>query len=220
MNSPEEIIAYVGRMLFERRLTDLAGGNISMRVGNEIFITPRYSGSKQHWSVDPCTIMRGAIEGYTLLDNPAFSREGLAHLLIYRTYPAARAVLHAHPYHVLPFCAAEREIPMVLEATELFGVLKPLKFAPSHTLELAAIIRDGLRGKEALMKELAAPVLMAKHGLLVVSDDLFKCLEAVERIDWNAWCVLAQQMMPVHANIWAQGTNRAQPILDARKIVR
>lgn len=198
MESPAEKIAYVGRLMFERRLTDLAGGNISLRVGEEIYITPRYSGSKQHWRVDPSTIIHGPIEEFTLsylLENQAFSREGLAHLMIYRTFPAAQAVLHAHPYNVLPFCAAEREIPMVLEATELFGTLKPLKFAPSHTLELAAILRDGLKGKEALMTELAAPLLMAKHGLLAVSDDLFKCLEAVERIDWNAWCVLAQKLM-------------------------
>ena len=42
-------ITEIGRMLFERKLTDASGGNISARVGDRICITPRYAGSKHQW---------------------------------------------------------------------------------------------------------------------------------------------------------------------------
>ena len=59
--APQKLLSYVGRMLFERRLTDFAGGNISIRVDNTIYISPRFSGSKQHWDIDPDTIVSGDI---------------------------------------------------------------------------------------------------------------------------------------------------------------
>ncbi len=61
-DTPQETLAYVGRLLFERRLADFAGGNLSLRVGDEIYITPRFSGARQQWHVDPPTIVSGRID--------------------------------------------------------------------------------------------------------------------------------------------------------------
>lgn len=196
MKTPQETIAYVGRMLFERRLTDFSGGNISMRVGDELYITPRYSGSRQHWNVDPETIVHGSIHSDEVLSHPDFSREGKAHLEVYRNFPTAEAIIHAHPFYVLPFCSAARAIPPVLEATDKFGVIEALPFAPAHSAELAAIVREGLRSKEELITRFAAPLLLSRHGILVVSKDIFRCLDTVERVNWNAWCILARGMLP------------------------
>ena len=191
----EERIAYVGRLMFERRLTDLSGGNISVRVGDRAYITPRYSGSRQHWNVHPETILSGSIRTNELIDNPALSREGKAHIEVYRHYPDAQAIIHAHPFYVLPFCAAERAIDPVLENTEKFGRIEPLPFAPTHTQELADIIVEGLKAKVAMITRHAAVLLLSRHGLFTVSTDLLMCLDATERINWNAWCILARKMM-------------------------
>jgi L-fuculose-phosphate aldolase len=201
MNEPipttiEEQIAYLGRLMFERRLTDLSGGNISVRSGERVYITPRYSGSQQHWNVRPETILSGSFRSNELLDHPDLSREGKAHIEVYRHFPGARAIVHAHPFYVLPFCAAQRAIVPVLESTEKFGVIEPLPYAPTHTQELADIIVAGLKAKEALIARHSAVLLLARHGLFTVSTDLFMCLDATERINWNAWCILAQAMMP------------------------
>lgn len=194
--TPQETIVYIGRMLFERRLTDFAGGNISMRVGEEVFMTPRYSGAKQHWRVDPQTIVHGPLNTDDILDHPDFSREGKAHLAVYREFPSATAIIHAHSFYVLPFCAAGRPMNPILEATEKFGVIEPLPFAPAHSMELANTVCEALRHKEELITRFAAPLLLTRHGIFVVSTDLYRCLDAVERINWNAWCVLAQGMLP------------------------
>jgi L-fuculose-phosphate aldolase len=194
--SPEEKISYVGRLLLERRLTDFCGGNISMRVDDRVYITPRYSGSRQHWHVDPSTIVSGAVGTDEIVGHPDFSREGKAHLEVYRSVPDAAAIIHAHPFYVMPFCAAEKPIPPVLEATEKFGVIDIVPYAPAHSQELAENIKQALKGKEAYIRRHAAGLLLPRHGVFVVSKDLYSCLDAVERISTNAWCILAQKLMP------------------------
>jgi L-fuculose-phosphate aldolase len=196
MMDPAEKIASIGRLMFERRLTDLSGGNISLRVGELIYITPRYSGARQHWEVDPATIVRGRLDNDDILNDPGFSREGKSHLIVYRNFPDAMAIIHAHPFYALPFCAASKPIPPVLESNEKFGVIEVVPFAPAHSQELADNILAALVGKEDRIRRHSAGLLLAKHGVFVISKDIDLCLDAVERINWNAWCILAQKMLP------------------------
>lgn len=189
-------ILYIARRMFERRLTDMAGGNISARAGDELYITPRYAGSKQHWQLTDADILHGPIATNELFQQPRFSREGKAHLAIYREFPDVGAVIHAHPFHVLPFCVSGRAIEPVLEATQKFGVTPVVPFAPAHSADLARHVVDGLRGREASIRKQAAAVLLPKHGIIVAGLDLWATIDALERIDWNAWCILSQSAMP------------------------
>jgi len=59
-------IAETGRLVFERHLTDAAGGNISVRVGDSVCITPRYSGSKRHWQLQPNQVLISDLFGNKL----------------------------------------------------------------------------------------------------------------------------------------------------------
>jgi len=195
MTSLPEIIVQIGRRMFERRLTDISGGNISAREGDTLFITPRYSGSQRHWQLTPEDILSGPLDLGYWLQQPLFSREGKAHLLIYTTFPEAKAVIHAHPFHVLPFCMTSRPIPPVLENTQKFGVVDVVPPAPAHSKELAENIVAGLRGKETLIQRQAAAVLIPHHGIIVAAKDLLAAIDAVERIDWNAWCILASKWL-------------------------
>lgn len=191
---PEQI-AYIGRRMFERRLTDMSGGNISAREGNTIYITPRFSGGKKHWQLEASDIISGPIDTDELLNNPLFSREGKAHLAIFRNFPDVFGVVHAHPFHVMPFCAAVKPIRPILEGTQKFGVIECITEAPAHSAKLADYIVEGLRGKEDRMRSQAAAVLMPRHGIMVAGKDLFAALDAVERIDWNAYCLMAQKFI-------------------------
>jgi L-fuculose-phosphate aldolase len=195
MRSPAEQIVYVGRKMIERQLTDLSGGNISLRDGDQIWITPRYAGSKLHWHLDSTDIVNGPVENDELLGHPRFSREGKAHLAIYRAFPDVCAVIHAHPFYVLPFCVAEVPIVPVLESGQKFERIDVIPFAPSHSDALANNIVNGLRGKEDIMRKQAAGVLLPRHGIFMAGEDLLATLDAVERINWNAWCILAQRMI-------------------------
>ena len=192
---PPHLVSYIGKMLFSRKLTDFAGGNVSIRVNDLIFITPRYSGAKQHWDVDPRTIIQGRIDSDDVINNPNFSREGRAHLSVYRKYPEANAVIHSHSFHAMAFCAAEKAIPPILESTEKFGLIEPIPFTPAHSQALADNIVAALEPKRALIIKHAAVLLLPKHGLFTVSKDIFLCLDAVERVDWNCYCLLSQKLL-------------------------
>ncbi len=195
MTTLPEQIAYVGRRMFERRLTDMAGGNISARDGDTVYITPRYSGSRRHWQLTPDDIISGPLHSNDLLDHPRFSREGKAHLAVYRHFPDVQAIIHAHPFHILPFCVAGRPIEPVLEATQKFGRVDVVPPAPAHSEALAANVVAGLQGKEANIRKQAAAVLLPRHGILVAGKDLLAAIDALERIDWNAWCIIAQGLL-------------------------
>ena len=192
---PEQI-ATVGREMFERRLTDFSGGNISVCSEGLVYVTPRFAGGKKHWKLDPSDILCGPLNTDDLLNNPLFSREGKAHLAIYRNFPDAGAVIHAHPFHVLPFCAANQPIPPVLEGTQKFGVIDCVPEAPAHSAEIAENIINGLKGKDDRIRKQAAAVIMPKHGIIVAAKDLLSAIDAVERIDWNAYCILSQKLLP------------------------
>lgn len=196
MESITEQLAYVARRMFERRLTDMAGGNISAREGSRMYVSPRFSGSLKHWQLSPEDFIQCNVESDEILSDPRFSREGKAHLAVYRTFPDVGAIVHAHPFHVLPFCAAGRPIEPVLESTQKFGVVEVVKGAPAHSQELADNIVASLRGQEARVRKQAAAVLLPQHGILVAGKDLLAAIDALERIDWNAWCILAQGLIP------------------------
>jgi L-fuculose-phosphate aldolase len=196
MASIADQIAEVAGRLFQRRLLDMAGGNVSAREGDCIYVTPRYSGSRRHWQLIGADIVSGPYQTDELFGHPAFSREGKAHLAVYRNFPDVGAVIHAHPFHVLPFSAAHRPIEPVLEQTQKFGVVDVVPEAPAHSDELATNVVAGLRSKEANIRKQAAAVILPTHGILVAGKDLLAAADALERIDWNAWCIIARSMLP------------------------
>src|SRR5829696_8133478 len=100
-------IAETGRMVFDRHLTDAAGGNISVRMGEDLVcITPRYSGSKRHWQLQPNQVLVSDMSGNKLDGDGDVSRESKVHYRLYREFPEGTAVLHSHPRHVMVFVAS------------------------------------------------------------------------------------------------------------------
>ena len=51
-------IAAYAKELYDRHLTDAAGGNISVRIDDKLYMTPRYGGSWYHWGSYAHTDMR------------------------------------------------------------------------------------------------------------------------------------------------------------------
>ncbi len=195
MENIPETIATTARLLFERKLLDMSGGNLSARTGNTIYISPRYSGSRRHWQLQPEDIVCSEMDSAELLNDPRLSREAKAHLAIYASFPDVNAVVHAHPFHILPFIAAGKPIRPVLEQTEKFGVIDVVPAAQAHSAKLAENVVAGLCGKEEIIRKQAAAVILPRHGIIVAGKDLLAAADALERIDWNAYCILAMHFL-------------------------
>ena len=189
-------IAETGRMVFARHLTDAAGGNISVRVGDQVCITPRYSGSRRHWQLQPNQVLVSDLSGKKLDGDGDLSREAKVHFKIYQDFPDATAVLHSHARNAMPFVAAGQPIEPVLEATLKFGTIPVSQFAPAHSEQLSEQISDAFRGRDEAIRKYAAAVMAPWHGLFVAGKDLDAAFDLTERIDTNAYCILMSRLLP------------------------
>jgi L-fuculose-phosphate aldolase len=187
-------IAEIGALMYERQLTDAGGGNISVRVGDVICLSPRYSGQRHRWQLDVHQILVIDRAGNKLDGEGDLSRETKVHLKLHNTYPdAGTAVIHAHTQYVLVFAAMNRPIPPVLEQTVKFGEIPVVDYAPAHSQDLADHIAGALKGQEARIRKQAAAAIAPWHGLFVMGKDLDMAYDAVERINTNAQILLLGQ---------------------------
>ncbi len=194
-------IADIGRMLFERYLTDASGGNISARVGDKICLTPRFAGSKHQWRLRPEQVLVVDMQGNLLEGEGGLSRESQVHLRLLNEFPEGNAVIHAHPKNVLVFCAACQPIVPVLESSLKFGTVSVAQFAPAHSKFLAEYVAAEMRGKEAALRKQAVCVIAPWHGIFALGKDLDAAFDAVERIDVNAYIILNSRNLPVSADL-------------------
>lgn len=191
-----ERVARIGRMLFERRLTDAAGGNLSERVGDLVCISPRYSGSQRQWQLDPEDVLVVNLDGDVLAGDGTISRESKVHLSLHREFGEyGTGVIHAHARNILVFAAAEQPMPPVLEATRKFGVTPVVGYAPAHSNVLAQNVVASMRGREKRITGHAAGTIAPWHGLFLMGRDLFAAFDAVERLDNNAYVIIQSRAL-------------------------
>lgn len=194
IQSTREKICEIGRLLYDRKLTDAAGGNISVRVGSRICITPRFAGSNFQWRLTPDQVLVTDSDGNQLEGNGELSRESKVHFRLFSEFLEGNAVIHCHAQHVLAFCAAGVPMIPVLESTLKFGEIGFCAFAPAHSNELADSIASELHKKEKALKSQAAAVMAPWHGLFVLGKSLDAAYDAVERIDGNARILLTSSL--------------------------
>ena len=191
IHAAREHIAYIGTLLFDRFLFDAAGGNISVRVGNRVCISPRYSGSNRHWHLKPEDVLVADLDRTLLMGVGQLSRESNVHFKLHTEFSHyGTAVIHAHARNILVFASQARSLPPVLEATRKFGLTPVIDYAPAHSPRLADGVASSLRGREARIKGHAAGVIAPYHGLFLMGKDLDAAFDAVERLDNNAYCIM------------------------------
>ncbi len=187
-------IARLGGLMYERHLTDAAGGNLSARVGDLICMSPSYSGSQHQWQIQPEDVLIVDMDGHILEGTGKISRESNAHFKLLREFAdCGTSVIHAHSRNLLVFAAMAKSMPPVLEQTLKFGEVKCIEYAPAHSKQLAENIAAALRGQEDRIRKQAAGVIAAWHGCFVLGKDLDAAYDAVERFDTNAYILLMAQ---------------------------
>lgn len=189
-------IAEIGAVMYERYLTDAAGGNISVRMGDVILMTPRYAGSKWHWDLKPENILVLDLEANRIEGEGEVSREVRVHNdLLNKFYPDGTAVVHGHARNSLVFCAVEKPIPSMLASTDKFG--EEIGFVPdaaAHTQDLANHVCAVMEGQIDRVKKQAAVVLAPRHGVFVFAKDLEAGYDALDRVENSAYCALMAKL--------------------------
>jgi len=193
---PRPLMVEIAQLMYERRLTNSAGGNLSCRVGDHIYISPRYLGSKRRWKLNADQVLvfagdfaRGefrCVEG----DAAQVSRESKMHFGCYHHFPAINGVIHAHPLNLNVFASAGQPVTPTNQYTEKFGEMSLVPNLPSHSQELADAVVETLTPRRAALQKNGLGLILSWHGVLTVGRDLADAYDTLERLEWSAYALL------------------------------
>lgn len=182
-----EAIVAAGRRLGARGLVVAAEGNLSIRLGRTLLVTP--SGRRKdelapddivEVDLDPPTTGGAAGSG----GRP--SSDLAIHRAIYRARPDVGAIAHAHlaaslALTIVGLAPDPADLP---ETAALLPRLPYIAFAPAGSEVLAAAVATaftdrGTTGEAALAKA----VLLERHGSIAVGPDLVTAGDRLELVD-------------------------------------
>jgi L-fuculose-phosphate aldolase len=178
-------IVRVMRAMDERRLNRGASGNVSLRWGEAMLITPTGVPPDR---LTPAMIVRVGPDGEWPADGPRPSSEWRMHDHILRRRPDVNAVVHCHSRHATILACAGREIPSMHYMVAVGGGSSiPLApYATFGSVALADATVEALGGRNA--------ALMANHGQIAVAKTLERALAIAEEVEEQAavyWGALA-----------------------------
>jgi ribulose-5-phosphate 4-epimerase/fuculose-1-phosphate aldolase len=175
-----EDIVQMGASIFERGLTPGRTGNLSCRIGDEIMVTPT---GASLGSLDARRLAIIDLDGRPVRGGLP-TKEAAMHVALYRSRPAARAVVHLHSTHAVAVsCLADLDECSVLPPLTAYFAMRvgrlPLVpyFAPGDP-SLSIAVEDLAHEHHAM--------LLANHGSVVAGDDLHVAADAAEEIEETA----------------------------------
>lgn len=185
-------MATVARLMWERRLTNAAGGNFAVRVeDNRILISPSLMSERKHCVLEPEDFLLIDYDRNILEGDGKLSREGLMHVLILQNFKEIGCTIHAHPFYCMPFVAQSKPIPNVTEATMGRGEVGCIKWAKAYTDELSESVYHYFEDHRELAEKKPIGVIMPLHGVVVSGPDIYMAYSMLERIETDAFCTIA-----------------------------
>jgi ribulose-5-phosphate 4-epimerase/fuculose-1-phosphate aldolase len=169
-----------GRSLFDRGLTHGSTGNLSIRIGDEVVVTPTGSNLGRLAPEDLSTIDLAGRH----IAGPAPSKEAFLHATMLRARPSATAVVHTHSTHSAAVSC--------LAGLDPHDVLPPLTayFAMRiGRLVLLDYFAPGDKGLEPAAERAAADhaaLLLRNHGPIVAGATLASAVDALEELEQTA----------------------------------
>lgn len=146
------------RWLRQFGLNDSHSGNASVRIGNDVWVTPTGSCAD---TLEPDQLMRCHIDG-SLADGA--SLDAALHVAVLAANPSARAVLHSHgPYTVAMTLDGSDYLPPDFEGQYYFGRVRVLNIAYADYLD---------ESPQRVARELVrAPIVVVRgHGIYAQAD--------------------------------------------------
>jgi len=179
------------RTIYDRQLSDSAGGNVSVRLEGKIYVSPRFMGSKHRWQITPEMISVLDAETRQVIEGPQeLSREVKAHLALYQAFPDAGSVIHAHPCYVQVFTSLNKPLPPMTEYTRKYGTIPCIPPAKAHSQELADDVVAVLAPKRNEFVGHGLAVLLPYHGIICLGHDMDEAYDTLERMEVNARCAI------------------------------
>src|SRR4051794_36676527 len=171
-------IVGAGSALEANGLAPAASGNLSIRRGDEIVLTPT---GVRLGALDPATLAVLDARGSSVAGG-APSKEWPLHLAIYRVRPDARAIVHLHaPASVAVSCLANLDDYDAIPAYTAYRVMR------IGRLPLVPYLPPGDPGlgdaAAARATDAGRGMLLANHGLVAWGRDIDEAVAVAEEIE-------------------------------------
>ena len=170
----EQLVSYSNRLL-DDGLAIGAAGNISVRLGDVIAITPSGVSYRELEPADICVL---TLAGAELQAAEEPSSETPMHLAVYAATSAA-AVVHTHSPEVVALSATCDELPAIHYAiTGLGGPVRVAPYTRFGSAGLASAATLALTGRQA--------VILQNHGAVSYGRTLAEAYERALLLEWLA----------------------------------
>jgi L-fuculose-phosphate aldolase len=164
----------IGLRMAETGLVTGASGNISIRSGDLVAVSPGGL-MLDRLTPEDCPVID--VEGYLVEGERQPSSETPMHLAVYAETDAA-AIVHTHSTYGAVVASTLTELPPIhYNSLLLGGVVKVAEYATYGTPELAANVRTAMAGGKRA-------ALMANHGGVAIGRDLDDAYEGARLLEW------------------------------------
>ncbi|MFE5397605.1 class II aldolase/adducin family protein [Streptomyces sp. NPDC056568] len=160
-------------------------GNVSVRVGDTVLVTPS---GVPYDRLAPADATGVDLDGRQVLGTLVPTSELPLHLAVYRATDA-RAVVHTHAVHATAVSLLVPELPLVhYMAAALGGPVRVARYATYGTDELARAALDALTDRTGC--------LLRNHGTLTYGASLDQAYDRTAQLEWMCRLWLTAAAVP------------------------
>jgi L-fuculose-phosphate aldolase len=168
-----ERVAAAARQLAAEGLVLGSAGNVSLRCGDAVLVTPAGAALAD---LEPADVAEVDLDGSPAQGSRTPTSELALHLGA-MTRHGARAVVHTHSPMATAVSCVREELPVVhYNMLLLGGAIRVAPYLTFGSPELAEAVLDALEGRRA--------ALMASHGAVVLADGVEEAVELALLLEW------------------------------------
>lgn len=190
--SHKQSIVEICKRLYDRAYIAGRDGNVSIRIGDRILITP--TGVNKGFLTEDM-IVETDLEGNPIGGGKP-SGEIFLHKAVYKHHPNASAVVHAHPPRCVSLTLAgiTLEEPIIPRIVAALGPVPTVPYATPQTDELAQVLIPYLEAGHIAL-------LMDRHGSVTTGADVYEAFDRIDMLEHAATIVwhaksLASDLVP------------------------
>lgn len=202
--NPKQLIVEIGKRLYDKNLISGYEGNISVKEGDNIYITP--SGVCKGFLKQE-EIIAINTEGEVVEGSGKPSSETKLHLKIYSKRHDIKGVVHAHPPIATGFACAGMglEQSLTAETVLMFGSIPLAPYGTPSTENLPKSIENFIEYNA---------ILLANHGAITFAENLEKAYFLMEQVEHYAKITLVANILGNPATLPCEEVDR---LMEMRK---
>jgi L-fuculose-phosphate aldolase len=184
------LVAQTMVRLYNRGLTTVSGGNISLRINKDLFCITPSSLDKGNLTADQIAVV--GIDGTNYTPEFKLSIESEIHRLILVNRPDINAIVHSHPIYASTFSCVDSvestiNVKLTAESYYFSPELVNVEYSLMGTKDLARKVSEAGKTHDLM--------LMQNHGAIALATTLLKAFDKMDLLERAAqMTVIALQL--------------------------